>query len=197
MIPRQKGGAEPIVLLINADEGRLMPAYRARDALCAQKNLTPRRADRAEPRVILRIAREDRRLRREGGESRRPDHCLTTRRGSDWACSAPSRDCSGACRKDELSLQFLCMKLVNVRLDDEDARAVARLRAKGVSLSDVVRRAVRAEDQRTASRKVRSEQIVAEALDRFPTPRKPPRRVSALDRRAVQELVRSRLRRSS
>jgi Arc/MetJ-type ribon-helix-helix transcriptional regulator len=89
------------------------------------------------------------------------------------------------------------MKLVNVRLDEEDARAVARLRAKGISLSDVVRRAVRAEDQRTCSKERQSEQIVAEALARFPTPRKAPRQVSALDRRAVQQLIRSRLRRSS
>jgi Arc/MetJ-type ribon-helix-helix transcriptional regulator len=89
------------------------------------------------------------------------------------------------------------MKLVNVRLDEEDARAVSRLRAKGISLSDVVRRAVRAEDQRTTSKKGRSEQIVAEALARFPTPRKVPPRMSALDRRAVQRLIRSRLRRSS
>ena len=88
------------------------------------------------------------------------------------------------------------MKLVNVRLDDEDAQAAARLRAKGISLSDVVRRAVRAEDQRTATKRRRSEEIVAEALVRFPTPAKAPRRVSALDRRAIQRLVRSRLRRS-
>jgi Arc/MetJ-type ribon-helix-helix transcriptional regulator len=89
------------------------------------------------------------------------------------------------------------MKLVNVRLDEEDARAVARLRAKGISLSDVVRRAVRAEDQRTTKKEGRSEQIVAEALARFPTPRNAPLPIAVLDRRAVQRLVRSRLRRSS
>ena len=87
------------------------------------------------------------------------------------------------------------MKLLNVRLDEQDARAVARLRAKGISLSDVVRRAVRAEDQRNNSKRRRSEEVLAEAQVRFPTPKKAPTRVSALDRRAVQELVRSRLRR--
>ena len=88
------------------------------------------------------------------------------------------------------------MKLVNVRLNEEDARIVARLRAKGISLSEVVRRALRAED-RLATPKVDSTRTIDEMLVTFPTPSSVERpRVSAVDRRAVQKLVRSRLRRS-
>jgi len=88
------------------------------------------------------------------------------------------------------------MKLVNVRLNEEDARIVARLRAKGISLSEVVRRALRAED-RVAMHKVDSTRTIDEMLATFPTPNgvEGPR-VSAADRRAVQKLVRSRLRRA-
>jgi hypothetical protein len=87
-----------------------------------------------------------------------------------------------------------CMKLVNVRLNEEDARVVARLRAKGISLSDVVRRALRSEDELTR-RKVNPEEAIAEMLTAFPTPSGgSARQVSAVDRRAVQKFVRSRLR---
>lgn len=86
------------------------------------------------------------------------------------------------------------MKLVNVRLDDEDARVIARLRAKGISLSDVVRRALRSADELTR-RKVSPEEAIAEMLAAFPTRSGgSARQVSAADRREVQKLVRSRLR---
>jgi Arc/MetJ-type ribon-helix-helix transcriptional regulator len=89
------------------------------------------------------------------------------------------------------------MKLVNVRLDERDARVAARLRAKGISLSDVVRRALRAEDQRQSTRE-RSEEVLAQMMSRFPTPKGAARTsASSLDRRAVQKLIRSRLKRST
>lgn len=88
------------------------------------------------------------------------------------------------------------MKLVNVRLGDRDARAVARLRAKGISISEVVRRALREAEQRASASEQRPEEVIAKMLERFPTPQRAPKRtVSALDRRAVQKLIRTRLRR--
>ena len=85
---------------------------------------------------------------------------------------------------------------MNVRLDERDARAAARLRAKGISLSDVVRSALRAEDQRRSMRKD-ADEVVAQMMERFPTPEDATRsRVSPLDRQGVQKLIRSRLRTS-
>ena len=40
------------------------------------------------------------------------------------------------------------MRLLNVRLDDNDSRLVKRLRERGVSISDLVRGAIRAEARR-------------------------------------------------
>ncbi len=86
------------------------------------------------------------------------------------------------------------MKLVNVRLDDQDARVVARLRARGVSISEVVRRALRAEDQRERGAKEGTTEILADMLARFPTPPGASRHgVSSLDRSGVRKLIRSKL----
>jgi hypothetical protein len=40
------------------------------------------------------------------------------------------------------------MKLLNIRLNDEDAKVVARLRRQGVNISSFVRDALRSEDKR-------------------------------------------------
>jgi Arc/MetJ-type ribon-helix-helix transcriptional regulator len=40
------------------------------------------------------------------------------------------------------------MKLLNIRLNDEDAKIVARLRRQGVNISSFVREALRSEDKR-------------------------------------------------
>lgn len=85
------------------------------------------------------------------------------------------------------------MKLLNVRLDDEDARKVARLRQAGVQLSRVVREAIRtAYDRQIGERSRRRDpaEIMAEIYAAYPDPPGlPPRRLDLRDRRAVRRAV--------
>lgn len=86
-------------------------------------------------------------------------------------------------------------RLLNVRLTPEDQRVITRLKARGISISEVMRRALRAEDARAASEGVDAEAVIAELREAFPTP--PGRalpRVDARDRRAVREHIKDRLR---
>jgi post-segregation antitoxin (ccd killing protein) len=87
-------------------------------------------------------------------------------------------------------------RLINVRLAAEDEQLVRELRARGVSISDVVRRALRAEARNTAPAAIDAEALIAEMLERFPTPTKTPRRKrpNATDRRAVREHIVAQLR---
>lgn len=92
------------------------------------------------------------------------------------------------------------MRLLNVRLDDEDAKLVRALKDRGISISNVVRQAIRSEAgkvQSTAS--LNTDDLLAEMLERYPPPagRAPSRRVNSADRRQVQEVVRRKLRRRS
>lgn len=89
------------------------------------------------------------------------------------------------------------MKLVNVRLSDEDAMRVADLRQHGVELSEVVREAVRA--RHLALRPPLRRQDVRTALSgiyaRHPlAPELEAPAVDATDRRAVARHVRTKLR---
>lgn len=89
----------------------------------------------------------------------------------------------------------MASRLLNVRLTPEDERAVAQLRARGVSISEIMRRALRAEVARNEHIQVDAESLVAELQARFPTPSKPSsRRVDATDRDAVREHIKKRLR---
>ncbi len=89
----------------------------------------------------------------------------------------------------------MASRLLNVRLTPEDERAVAQLRARGVSISEIMRRALRAEVSRNEHIQVDAESLVAELQARFPTPSKPSaRRVDATDREAVREHIKKRLR---
>lgn len=90
------------------------------------------------------------------------------------------------------------MKLVNVRLSDEDAAKVADLRREGVELSEVVREAVRA--RHLALRPVLSAKDVEPLLEsiyaRHPLDAKDDRPViDTTNRRAMQKFIRSKLRR--
>ena len=92
------------------------------------------------------------------------------------------------------------MRLLNVRLDDEDTRLVRHLRERGVSISNLVRGAIRAEARKappTGAPEI--DALLAEVRERYPTPagEKGAPRIDATDRRAVQELIRRKLRRRS
>ena len=87
-------------------------------------------------------------------------------------------------------------RLLNVRLDDEDANIARQLRARGVSISAVVRRALRNEAKKLAAEPVDSSGLIDELLSRYPTPKGAlPTRLSATDRKAVRERIADKLRR--
>jgi negative regulator of replication initiation len=87
-------------------------------------------------------------------------------------------------------------RLLNVRLDVEDANIARQLRARGVSISDVVRRALRNEAKKLAAEPIDSSQLLDELLLRHPTPKGPaPARPSATDRVALRKHIASKLRR--
>lgn len=91
------------------------------------------------------------------------------------------------------------MKLLNVRLGPEDARKVADLRKEGVSLSRVVRDAIRAAHERSATTRGsrrRASEIMAEIYYEHPDPPGLPRAIcDSRDRRDIRRLIRRRLRR--
>jgi Arc/MetJ-type ribon-helix-helix transcriptional regulator len=89
------------------------------------------------------------------------------------------------------------MRLLNVRLDEEDARLVRRLKETGVSISDVVRKAIRAEAETGRQRGViEPDALLAEMRERYPSPpaEKSRPQVDSTDRRQVGRLVRAKLR---
>jgi hypothetical protein len=92
------------------------------------------------------------------------------------------------------------MRLLNVRLDDHDSRLVQQLRERGVSISDLVRGAIRAEARRAPTPgPLDVDALVAEIEGQYPTPpeAKKRRRIDTTNRREVQELIRRKLRRRS
>jgi hypothetical protein len=92
------------------------------------------------------------------------------------------------------------MRLLNVRLDDNDSRLVQRLRERGISISELVRGAIRAEARRAPeSEPLDVDALVAEIQMQYPAPpgAKRARRIDTTNRREVQELIRRKLRRSS
>lgn len=87
-------------------------------------------------------------------------------------------------------------RLLNVRLSPEDERLVERLRARGISISDLMRRALRSAAAQAAQEPVDAGAVVDELIARFPTvPNASRARVEATDRRAVREHIVKRLRR--
>jgi hypothetical protein len=89
------------------------------------------------------------------------------------------------------------MALLNVRLDEHDARRVAELKRAGVKLSDVVRAAIRAEHERRlagvrASR--RPSRVMAEIYASLPDPPDlPARDYDVRDRQAARRAIRQKL----
>lgn len=90
------------------------------------------------------------------------------------------------------------MRLLNVRLDDDDADLVRRLRDRGISISKIVRGAIRSEAQRLQEVSASDPgALLAEMQARYPGPANTTaaHRVDSADRKQVQELVRAKLRR--
>jgi hypothetical protein len=88
------------------------------------------------------------------------------------------------------------MPLLNVRLGPEDARLAQELRARGVSISDVVRRAIRDEAHKaTAPDRASAAGLIRKMLVEYPTPAHARRTAKASDRREVKRVIRAKLRR--
>lgn len=88
----------------------------------------------------------------------------------------------------------MAKRLLNVRLSPEDERIARRLRARGLSISDIVRRALR---EAAGEESVRADpaELEAEMLRLYPTPTTgPSARPDTLDRQAVREHIRAKLR---
>jgi hypothetical protein len=90
------------------------------------------------------------------------------------------------------------MKLINVKLNPEDARKAAALRKDGVLISTLVREAIRAEyDRRRPPKrdKRKPSEIVEEIIARYPTPPgTPPRDYNVHDRHEAREAILRKLR---
>ena len=92
------------------------------------------------------------------------------------------------------------MRLLNVRLDDDDSRLVKQLKERGVSISELVRGAIRAEARRAPKPEpLDVDALVAEIQAQYPAPlgAKKRRRIDTTNRREVAEFIRGKLRRQS
>jgi len=90
----------------------------------------------------------------------------------------------------------MASRLLNVRLTPEDERLAKALRDRGISLSEIVRRALRAAAESLQDAPVDPAELEAEMLRLYPTPKGAGRgRPETLDRRAVREHIRAKLRR--
>lgn len=78
----------------------------------------------------------------------------------------------------------------------EDQLIARELRARGVSISDVVRRALRVEAEQRAVAPVDADALIAEMLERFPSPTvaRRSKRLDTTDRHAVRKHIAARLR---
>jgi hypothetical protein len=96
-----------------------------------------------------------------------------------------------------VSLQFhLASRLLNIRLAPDDDRLVRELQARGVSVSSVVRRAIRAEARKLSSEPVVVDALLKAMMERYPTPEHASRaELDTTDRRAVRVHIQTPLRR--
>ncbi len=83
------------------------------------------------------------------------------------------------------------MALLNVRLTEDDARLVRTLRARGIVISDLVRRAIRAAAA-SASPPGDSDAILTEMIAQIPLP--PRRQIRSANRREAREEILTKLR---
>jgi hypothetical protein len=81
--------------------------------------------------------------------------------------------------------------LLNVRLDMEDAQIVKKLRARGISISNVVRRALREEAKQLAAEPADVKSKFSEIFRLYPTPPdvEPLDRPDTTDRQAVSAYI--------
>jgi hypothetical protein len=86
------------------------------------------------------------------------------------------------------------MGMLNVRLSEEDEERVATLRAKGVQISSLVRRAIRAEAESLSGVPADVDRLLLEMRERYPMKEKATN-VDTTDRRAVQRAIRRKLQR--
>ncbi len=90
----------------------------------------------------------------------------------------------------------MASRLINVRLNPEDERLVERLRARGISISELMRRALRSEVAKTNDEPIDATALIDELIAKFPTvPNVPHARPDTTDRCAVREHIAKRLRR--
>jgi hypothetical protein len=90
----------------------------------------------------------------------------------------------------------MASRLLNVRLTEEDQVLARELKARGVSISEVVRRALRTEAASYAATPKDAGMLIAEMIERYPTPDEPTssERPKTTDRVAVRRYVAARLR---
>jgi len=87
-------------------------------------------------------------------------------------------------------------RLLNVRIAPEDDRLVRELKARGISISGVVRRAIRAEARKLRSEPVEVDALLKAIVERYPTPVHASRaELDTTDRHAVRAHIQTRLRR--
>jgi hypothetical protein len=86
-------------------------------------------------------------------------------------------------------------RLLNVRLGPEDERLARELRSRGISISELVRRALRSEVRAMTAEPVDSDRLLDEIIALYPTPIDlAQKRPTAVDRHAVRKHIRQRLR---
>jgi post-segregation antitoxin (ccd killing protein) len=90
------------------------------------------------------------------------------------------------------------MKLLNVRLQDQDVEVVKHLRSLGVEISEVVRKAIRTEAARLARRhsKLHGEALIKSIIARHPDENEKPYDLDITDRRQRQAYIREQLTRT-
>jgi Arc/MetJ-type ribon-helix-helix transcriptional regulator len=91
---------------------------------------------------------------------------------------------------------LMSSRVINVRLGPEDERVARQLRARGISISEVVRRALHAEARKAAELPTDTDSVLNEIMERYPTPSsgRRPRRPNTVDRHAVRKHIEQRLR---
>ena len=107
----------------------------------------------------------------------------------------PSEDGRLDVNTERLYIPKMASRLLNVRLSPADEQIVARLKARGISLSEVMRRALRAEETQATGQSVDPEALVADMLATYPTPKGARAgAIRATDRHAVRKHIQARLR---
>ena len=92
----------------------------------------------------------------------------------------------------------MASSLVNIRLGPDDEALAQRLQDRGISLSDLLRRAIREEAARLAQEAVDVEGLIREMVTLYPTPEEiggPVDYPDTTDRAAVRRYIQGQLKR--